>query len=307
MSDDPKDPRDLGDDEQENVTPFDSGDSIAPEQAARWRRPNRPGSAEDRFPMLPEEAPAPTAPLKDPPKPRPPVKRPNSGGSDVGRNLIALFFLLASCGVIAYIALIWQNPYSAINPLAPPTPLPLIITATYTPSATFTASPLPSETPTRTPSALPTLAVTPTFTPVFIQGISTEELTPSSTPDTTVYPFGLQRDKVLYITNPDARGGCKWSSIAGSVMNYDGSALNGYGVHVVGDGVDQTVATGSASGFGPGGFEVALGNAAKDAQYTAQLIDPQGTPVSPVYTVVTNSDCTLNIAALRFVENLPTS
>ncbi|MBI1258460.1 MAG: hypothetical protein GC204_13415 [Chloroflexi bacterium] len=326
MSDDPRDPRDPrneGDDESQSVAPFDSGASVPPEDAARWSRPEqaleppkqverprrskRPVNSEDRFPMLPDEAPPPTAPLKDPPKQRPPVKRKNNSSSDLGRNLVSLFFLLASCGVIAYIAILWQNPYSTLNPLAPPTPLPVVITATYTPSATFTASPTLTPTLTLTPTAIPTLAPTLTFTPIFLEGFSTPQGTPPPTDDTNVYQFGLQRDHVLYITNPDARGGCNWSSIAGSVMNYDGSALNGYGVHVVGDGVDQTVATGSAPGFGPGGFEVPLGNVARDAQYIAQLIDPQGTPVSPVYTVVTRSDCDFNIAALRFVENLPSS
>jgi hypothetical protein len=321
MSDDPRDPRDLGDDELNSVAPFDSGDSVPPEDAARWSRPEQPeppeqverprrskraGVSEDRFPMLPDEAPPPTAPLRDPPK-RPAAKQQPPRSSDLGRNLVALFFLLASCGVIAYIAVIWQNPYSTLNPLAPPTPLPLVITATYTPSATFTASPTLTPTLTRTPSAIPTLAPSLTFTPIFLEGFSTPQGTPPPTEDTTVYQFGLQRDHVLYITNPAARGACNWSSIAGSVMNYDGSALNGYGVHVVGDGVDQTVATGSAPGFGPGGFEVPLGNVARDAQYVAQLIDPQGAPVSPVYTVATLSQCDLNIAALRFVENLPPS
>ena len=331
MSDDPRDPHDLGDpgdegDDSENVAPFpfDADDAAPPpEVVARFRRPEppepppaapaperpkrakRPGSPQDRFPMLPEEAPPPTAPLKDPPKRRPAAK-PQPRSSDLGRNLIALFFLLASCGVIAYIALIWQNPYSTLNPLAPPTPLPIVITATYTPSATFTASPTFTPSPTATQTALPTLPLTPTFTPVFLEGISTQEVTPTATVDTTVYPFGLLQKSIgAYVTNPDARGGCKWSSIAGYVTKYDGTALNGYGVHVLGEGVDQTVATGSSTGFGPGGFEVPLGNAARDAQYTAQLIDPQGTPVSPVYTVITKSDCAQNIAKLIFVENAP--
>jgi hypothetical protein len=330
MNDDPKDPLDLNDegdegDDSQNVAPFPLDvDDVPPDVIARFRRPERPeappvapveperprrakraSSPEDRFPMLPQDVP-PTAPLKEPPQRRPPTKPAKPRGSDLGRNLIALFFVLASCGVIAYIALIWQNPYSTLNPLAPPTPLPLIITATYTPSATYTASPTSTPAPTRTPTAIPTLAPTLTFTPIFLEGFSTPQGTPPPTVDTTVYQFGLLQKSIgAYVTNPDARGACKWSSIAGYVTKYDGSAVNGYGVHVVGEGVDQTVATGSSTGFGPGGFEVPLGNAARDAQYVAQLIDPQGQPVSPVYTVVTKSDCSQNIAKLIFVENTP--
>ncbi len=298
MSDEPKDPRDPN---ERSSAPFESDDNTP--DAARWKRPELKAA---RFPALPGE----TEPL-NPPRRRAaaarPAPAPANWGRDGGRNLITLLFLLLTIGALGYFAVIWQNPYSTLNPLAPPTPLPLVITATLTatptlePSATFT--PMPTLTPSEVPSEAPTL----TFTPIFLEGFSTPQGTPPGTEDTTHYRFSLQRGRVLYLTNPDARGGCQWSSIAGSVMNYDGTALNGYGVHVVGEGVDQTVATGSAPGFGPGGFEVPLGNAARDAQYIAQLVDPQGNPASPVYTVETNSDCNFNIAALRFVENEPSS
>ncbi len=312
MSDDPKVPRKpdhlpeggappTPDDDAGSAAPFDSGDKVSLEDAARWKRPDRPGQVEDRFPMLPEEAPPPTAPLKDPPRQRPASTPRRSGNPDVVRNLIALFFVLASCFLIAYFAIIWQNPYSALNPLAPPTPLPQVVTATYTPTDTLTPSVTPTPLPTLTPTANPSTAPTATFTPIFLQGISTVEVTPSPTEDTSHYAFMLKPNHVVYLTNPDSRGGCKWSSIGGTVMNYDGTALNGYGVHIFGNGVDQTVGTGSATGMGPGGFEVQLGTTATDAEYRAQLLDPQGNNVSPVYTVDTKSDCTLNIAILRFV------
>ena len=71
------------------------------------------------------------------------------------------------------------------------------------------------------------------------------------------------------------------------------------------DVMDYVVATGSAPGMGPGGFEVQLGSEAKDGSYVAQLLDPQGVAVSPVYTVETKSDCSQNIVALRFKETVP--
>ena len=301
MSDDEKNLHDQRDEDEapESLAPFDSGAIIPPEEAARWQRPA------DRFPALPNEAPQ-TVPLKEPPRRRRvPVADPRIGARNRVRNLVALFFVLASCGVLTYFAYIWGNPYSALNPLAPPTPFPLIITATYTP--TFTPTPSPTFTPslTYTPSPLPTIAPTFTFTPIFLEGFSTPQGTPAA--DQGDFPFTLQHDRILYITNPSSRGGCNWSSIAGSVMNYGGGALDGYGVHVVGEGVDQTVSTGSAPGMGPGGFEVPLGNVARAAQFVAQLLDPQGQPISPVYTVNTLADCDFNIAALRFVEVAPPS
>jgi hypothetical protein len=149
--------------------------------------------------------------------------------------------------------------------------------------------------------------VTPslTFTPIFLEGFSTPQGTAAVDPGN--YTFTLQPNRVLYLTNPEARGGCNWSSIAGSVMNYAGEPLNGYGVHIVGQDVDQTVGTGSAPGMGPGGFVLQVGSIANAAQFVAQLLDPQGTPISPVYTVETQADCQYNIATLRFVEILPSS
>jgi hypothetical protein len=289
MSDDPKKRRSSSD----------------PDDTSRWRRP------EDRFPALPQEEP-PTAPLKEPPRPRPapPVKRENAGRNRT-INLITLFFLLASCGAVAYFAFIWNNYMSPLNPLAPPTPMPVLITATLT--QTLVPSPTATLVPslTFTPSEVPTEAPTATFTPVFLDAMETPASlalgTPESTEDVSNYRFSIPNDLLIYITNPEARGGCDWLSIAGSVMNADGTALNGYGVRIAGEGIDQTVATGSAPGFGPGGFEVRLGSEPKDARYVAQLLDSQGVAVSPVYTVVTKDDCSQNIVALRFEETAPSS
>ena len=276
-----------------------------PDDSNRWRRP------EDRFPALPQEEP-PTAPLKEPPRSRPtPPPRKDTGGRNRTINLISLFFLLASCGAVAYFAFLWNNYMSPLNPLAPPTPMPVVITATLTqtltpePTATLTPS------PTVTPSEIPTEAPTATFTPVFLDALQTPASlalgTPESTEDASNYRFDIRNNQLIYITNPDARGGCDWLSIAGSVMNADGTALNGYGVRIAGEGIDETVATGSAPGFGPGGFEVKLGDAPKDARYVAQLLDPQGIAVSPVITVQTNDNCAQNIVALRFEETAPSS
>lgn len=266
---------------------------------SRYQRPK----ARDRFPSLPDEpAPPPRRPR------RAPVSERASDASDRSRNLIALFFLLLTFAALGYFLVIWQNPYSPLNPLAPPTPLPLMITATSTPAPTATPAPTDTPAPTRTPTDVPTTEPTATFTPVFLEAQA--QLTPGTTlepGDAANYRFELQTGRTIYLTNPTARGGCNWSSIAGSVMSYEGSAVQGYGVRIAGEGVDETIGTGTAPGFGPGGFELELGNVSRDATFVAQLLDPQGTPVSPVYTVETLSECDFNIAALRFVETSPSS
>lgn len=281
-----------------------------------WRsRIYEPPPPDDRFPPTADDAP--TAAVD----PRA-MRRPRAARTPAPRrrrfhiqDLIALLFALASCGVIVYVAYLWQNPYSELNPLAPPTPLPLIVSQTPTPTETPTPSPTPTISPTPTETPIPSIPPSPsvapsaTFTPLplFGEGGATsgqplEGLEPGEASD---YPFVLVSQGVIYITNPEARGGCNWSSIAGSVTDLQGQALNGYGIHIIGEGIDETIASGSSPGYGPGGFEWPLGATARDAQYTVQLIDPTGTPLSDAYKISTRSDCQYNIAAVRFVQTAP--
>lgn len=281
-----------------------------------WRaRIYEPPPPDDRFPPTADDAP--TAPVD----PRA-MRRPRAACAPAPRrrrfhlqDLIALLFALASCGVIVYVAYLWQNPYSELNPLAPPTPLPLIVSQTPTPTETPTPSPTPTISPTPTETSIPSITPSPsvapsaTFTPLplFGEGGSAsgqplEGLEPGEASD---YPFVLVSQGVIYITNPEARGGCNWASIAGSVTDLQGQALNGYGIHIIGEGIDEMIASGSSPGYGPGGFEWPLGTTARDAQYTVQLIDPTGTPLSDAYKISTRSDCQYNIAAVRFVQTTP--
>lgn len=66
--------------------------------------------------------------------------------------------------------------------------------------------------------------------------------------------------------------------------------------------MDETLISGTATGYGPGGFELPLGYDARDGQYAVQLLDPGGTPVSDVYTITTSSRCDWNISVVRFTE-----
>lgn len=207
-------------------------------------------------------------------------------------NLLTLLFVAGGCGLLYVFVTIWNNPFSALNPLPPLTPIPIVVSQTPTPSLT----PIPTDTPT------PTLTFTPSDTPE-------PSLTPTETPvpgtPTPFYAFTVPitlGSQQVYITNPELRGGCQWSSIAGSVSDMNGGALNNYQVRILGDGVDETVISGTATGYGPGGFELPLGFEARDAQFAIQLLDPAGTPVSDVYTITTSSRCDWNISVVRFMQ-----
>lgn len=253
------------------------------------------------FPMPDEPAdaapsvavPLPRASAVPPPAPlRPKRKRP-SRASRILYNLLALLFFLGGCGVIGVVVALWQNPFSALNPRPPLTQPPLIVSMTPTITATLTPSltPIPSNTPTRTPAPTNTetpapTALPPTAPPAF----------PFSAQDVQARPF-------FYIANPEARGGCAWASVAGTVADVNGSALNDYQVRVLGNGVDETLVSGSAPGYGPGGFELQLGTSALDATFAVQLLDPGGAVASDVYQVSTSSRCDWNIVVIRFVGN----
>lgn len=266
---------------------------------------NRRSGDSERFPPLPQEI-RPPSPKRRGIGRRGRPRTPEEKARDRLYNVIAALFALGTVAALGIVLFLWGNYNSPLNPLAPPTPLPIVITATYTPTLTLTPSPTLTPSETYTPSPIPSLTPSLTFTPIFLEGFSTPNGTPAPE-GSEDFSYTLQHDAVLYLTNPDARGGCRWSSIAGSVMNYEGQPVNGYQIHVVGEGVDQTVVSGSAPGFGPGGFEVQLGSVARDASYVAQLLDNEGRHASPVYTVTTRADCNYTIAVLHFVAVLPSS
>ncbi len=204
-------------------------------------------------------------------------------GSTCLPNLVAIFFLLATIAFIGMVAIITANPYSALNPFPPFTPLPEIVTATFLPP---------------TATLPPTAGPTATFTPIPLSDLNTPETTSEAV---SGFTFALANAAPVYAPNGNDQG-CNWSSIAGTVTDASGTALNGYGVHVTGAGVDSTVFSGAALTFGAGGFELFLNGTPQANTYTVQLVSPQGTPVSDTFSVSTQASCDQNVAILTFKE-----
>jgi len=209
-------------------------------------------------------------------------------------NLVTCFTLLLACGACAFIATIWVNPYSALNPFPPLTPLPVVVsmtpTITLTPEPTATLTPEPTLTPTITPTPEPTEP--PTLTPVPV----------AATGENSFAPIESGGRQVVFIANPEARGACAWQSVAGTLTDVNGAPLNDYRIRVLGDGTDATATTGSAPGYGPGGFEVQLGNEAREGQVAVQVLDPAGSPVSDAVSVPISARCDWNISIIRFQQ-----
>jgi hypothetical protein len=271
----------------EDETPLEDEDPHA-----RFRPPAKPEmlpEAEQR----PEATPVRAASLEDddrfPPlnpeaaQPKPPAPRQRS---TLLPNLLAIFFFFATIGAGVYVYLVARDPYSPLNPFPPFTPVPIYITTT----------PLP---PTITPTSSP--VPTATFTP-----IPREVLATLTTWTPAPFPFTLAENGVVYVPNANEQG-CNWSSIAGSVTGLQGEALDNYRVQVIGDNFNQTVITGSALMFGPGGYEMPINNVAQRAEFAVQLLTPEGIPISEVVYVETSDICNNqtqeNVTIVSFVQN----
>jgi hypothetical protein len=203
-------------------------------------------------------------------------------------NFITILFALATLVAIGLFVIIWTNPYTPLNPLAPPTPLPIIITATPLP-ATATSPVTPGATASFTPLPAEEIGVT----------LEAPLLPATFTP--SLFPFTIA-EGVVYAPNANGEG-CQWSSIAGSVTDLQGRPLNGYGIRIRGNNRDETVFSGSAITFGPGGFELFLNGTPQAGEYTVELLSPSGAPVSDEYPVNTRTSCEQNVVIVSFVQN----
>jgi hypothetical protein len=198
-------------------------------------------------------------------------------------NALTLLAWLGIVGFSAWTVIVWINPQSAWNPFPPATPF-IVITAT--PGA----------------AAMPENPLTPTINAagqIFV--VATEAATATLVPTDSPYPF-IVPDAVLHVPNGNDLG-CNWWSIAGTVADKDGAALNGYRVRVTGDGVNETVFSGTILTFGAGGFELPLIGTPQTAEFSVQLFSPQDAPLSPPVLVTTQADCAANVAIINFVQN----
>ncbi|MCA0458718.1 MAG: hypothetical protein LCI00_32490 [Chloroflexi bacterium] len=258
---------------------FPIEDDIAPDAAADITPAPESELPEPVLAELVEPPPVPVPPKAVQPKrvANPSRPAPTSGGKHILANLLTIVFLLATIGMGALVAIIARDPYTPLNPFPPFTPLPIVITATFLPP---------------TATAEGTAAPTATFTPIAI------EAAPSA--EAGAFAFALVPSQPIYAPNANTEG-CNWSSIAGTVTDSSGTALDGYRVHISGNGLDETVFSGAALTFGAGGFELFINGTAQEQTFTVQLLDPQSQPLSPEYSVTTRAGCDENVAILSFV------
>lgn len=221
--------------------------------------------------------------------------------------------LILTLIILVYYILIGLQPGSPLNPFSPPTPvallyIPTAALATPQPAASVTASPAPTTAvppPARTPTAISAVTFTPTP-----QGTTTPTLTPQPTlaptalptPTWTRSPFTFTAT-INYQVHPILT--CDWSGAAGTVVDLKGRAARGYVVQITAaDGTTRRVNVGSSPDYGPGGWEVRLGERQASGAWRIQLYSASNLePASDAYDIVLPGLCPKNLAFVRFQQN----
>ena len=222
-------------------------------------------------------------------------------------NLLTGIVLLAAAAVIVVVAMIYINPTSGINPFQMPTLIPtLFIPTRVIPTAALTPTVLAS--PTRQPTQPP--VPTPTAIPATSVGMTG---TPNSTPTVPIpslYSFGIQAEpRAIDSTLFNSARGCKWMGVAGQVFDLKNSPLPLGIIVQVGGSVDEKVLnitslTGTATQYGPAGYEVTLANlpVATQGSLFIRLLDQAGLALSDRILFNTYGECNQNLVIINFKQ-----
>jgi hypothetical protein len=215
-------------------------------------------------------------------RPRRPARRQpvlRRRGGNWRHNLIAFLFFVGTLALCGVYAIIWSNPWSPLNPLAPPTEFYFV---------TETPDPLGAMNATATAAAM--------VTPTPVAGLESF----------SGLPFSLEESGVIYMPSSSS---CDWASIAGTVTGLNGEPLSGYRISIIDalepDSLNIEVFSGAVQTFGAGGFEYVLGSVPREGRYDIQLFNPVGVPLSDVYRIVTRDTCDQNVAVVNFVQTAP--
>jgi len=236
--------------------------------------------------------------------PSQPVRRPRRR-NDGCMNFLALLALLGIFLLGGYIAYIYLNPTSFLNPFPPPAlPEPLVIqTATAAPvDIPATVVPEPTDSVETEVPAEPTAALAPTNTP--------QPAAETPTPYMSAYPFALQSLPVRFPSSVfHSEAGCNWMGVAGQVFDLSGRPVIGLVVRLGGSlngrVVDITTLTGGASQwYGESGYEFVIADKPVDSSSSLwiQLYDQGNIPISERIKFDTSSKCEENLVIINFKQ-----
>ena len=233
-------------------------------------------------------------------------------------NRLASILLLLTPVVFGCYLLIFMIPGLPLNPFPPIAQRALAtLASTLTPQPTYTLTRTPTDTSTPTNTPRPTwtpifpATPRPTFDPKATGTLRTPFLgtrTPTPTPTPTIGPTKSPFNYTAEVMYQRAQlYGTNWSGIAGLIFGLDLKHQPGIGVKAWGDeplGPDgQLLPSGTASQYGPSGWEFTLGDKPVSGKYNVQLFGSTGEPISPIIEIELKGDPRANLAYVIFRQN----
>ena len=224
-------------------------------------------------------------------------------------DTLSVLLLVGTLLLLILAFIIFQNPYTPINPYPPSTPVAVLVLPTRTPT--------PSETISLPHTWTPTASATPSVTPTPPQPTQTKTPAPSQTgspqPATATVPVSaykyLPRGEPNYLSgtiiHPDE--GCKiW--VAGQAFDMKASPVIGITVEMGGELDGKNVyllsLTGTQLQYGPGGYEFVLAEKAIKSKGSVwvQLLDQELNPLSARVIINTFDTCDKNLVLVNFKQ-----
>lgn len=133
----------------------------------------------------------------------------------------------------------------------------------------------------------------------------------SATPTQSFPIYVLQPGSPASLDNfANPEEGCNWQGVAGQVFDENGEPINNLVVRVSGvwngNVISKTSVTGTPAGspYGPGGYEIVLGNQAVDSNtpLALQVFNNDQEPLTEPLYIVTNAGCNENLLIVNFIS-----
>jgi hypothetical protein len=218
----------------------------------------------------------------------------------------------AGLPTVAFVPTITPLPPTVDRPTLPPTftPIPSITPTVPTATPRPSLTPVPSVTPTitDTPPATATPEQSDTPTPTLTFTPSETSSIPSATPTATrsPFPFAVRGGQAVFTQNVYNSQGCAFQAVSGQVLSEQGAGLNNIVVFVTEPGGAERAATsGTASAYGPGGYEIPVDDQINNRTYIVQLRTQSGIELSEPYALTFPSNCDQNIALIYWSQTRP--
>ncbi len=228
-------------------------------------------------------------------------------------NILTVVFLVMSLCLGGAFVSIFLNPYSALNPFPPNTPIPTLVPPTITPLGlppTWTPQPttILTETPTPRPSITPLPSDTPFPTPTSLF-TATATVPASRTPRPTGVPYNntiTYYESTAFLPASD----CSWFGVAGQVLDANNNPVQGAILRLGGSVPGKTffpaltTLSGIDAAYGPSGFQFELGIPPVDSRNSLyiQLFNQSDEPLSEQVFLQTYNDCKRNLVFVRFKQ-----